>query len=240
MFLFVLDDVWNENYGRWDSLKSGFQSGAHGSRIIVTTRSKDVALTMSKGVMHQLKLVSDDDCWRIFEKHAFDDSAEATAQLKEIGRKIVERCKGLPLAVKSVAGLLRSTSNPEEWRQILNSNIWQLQFQENLKNNIVPALWLSYHFLPPVLKRCFAYCSIFPKDYEFEERDMEKIIWLWMAEGLLTPEKGKRIEDIGKAYLQALISRSFFQQSSRWESGMVMHDLVHDLAMFILEKTVMI
>ncbi|KAL5548768.1 hypothetical protein UlMin_003999 [Ulmus minor] len=62
---------------------------------------------------------------------------------------------------------------------------------------------------------------------------MEKIIWLWMAEGLLTPEKGKRIEDAGEACLKALISRSFFQQSSRRESAMVMHDLVHDLAMFI-------
>ncbi|KAL5548795.1 hypothetical protein UlMin_004026 [Ulmus minor] len=62
---------------------------------------------------------------------------------------------------------------------------------------------------------------------------MERIIWLWMAEGLLTTEKGKRIEDVGKAYLKALISRSFFQQSSRKKSAMVMHDLVHDVAMFI-------
>ncbi|KAL5548740.1 hypothetical protein UlMin_003971 [Ulmus minor] len=147
-FLFVLDDVWNENYGQWDSLKSGFQSGAHGSTIIVTTRSKEVALTMSKRVMHMLKLVSDDDCWRIFEKHVFDDSAEATAQLQEIGRKIVERCKGLPLAVKSLAGLLRCTSKPEEWRKILNSDIWQLQFQKDLKKQVVPAVWLSWRGVP--------------------------------------------------------------------------------------------
>ncbi|KAL5548843.1 hypothetical protein UlMin_004074 [Ulmus minor] len=232
-FLFVLDDVWNENYGRWDSLKSGFQSGAHGSRIIVTTRSKVVASTMCNVAMHELKLVSVDDCWQIFVKHAFVDNQAQTEELQKLGLEIVKRCKGLPLAVKSVAGLLRSTLNPEEWRQILNSDIWQLQFQENLKNKIVPALWLSYHFLPPVLKRCFAYCSIFPKDYAFKESDMERIILLWMAEGLLTPGKGKRMEDVGKAYLQALKSRSFFQPSGTDKSAMVMHDLVHDLAMFI-------
>ncbi|KAL5548850.1 hypothetical protein UlMin_004081 [Ulmus minor] len=226
MFLLVLDDVWNENYGQWDSLKSAFQSGEHGSRIIVTTRSKDVALTMSKGVMHELKLVSDEDCWLLFQKHAFDDNQAPTEELKTIGHKIVERCKGLPLAVKSVAGLLHTTSNAKEWEKILKSDVW-------LKNDIVPALWLSFHFLPPVLKRCFAYCSIFPKDYEFEETDMEKIIWLWMTEGLLTPEDGERMEDVGKAYLQALISRSFFQPSGTDKSAMVMHDLVHDLAMFI-------
>ncbi|KAL5538048.1 hypothetical protein UlMin_045420 [Ulmus minor] len=232
-FLFVLDDVWNENYQRWDSLKSAFQSGAHGSRIIVTTRSKVVASTMCNVAMHELKLVSVDDCWQIFVKHAFVDNQAPAKVLHKIGLEIVKRCKGLPLAVKSVAGLLRSTSNPEGWREILDSDIWQLQFQENLKNNIVPALWLSYHFLPSALKRCFAYCSIFPKDYEFWESDMETLVLLWMAEGLLTPEKGKRMEHVGKAYLQALKSRSFFQQSSRRESCMVMHDLVHDLATFI-------
>ncbi|KAL5549578.1 hypothetical protein UlMin_004809 [Ulmus minor] len=234
---FVLDDVWNEDYGPWDGLKSAFESGAPGSKIIVTTRSKVVALTMSKVTMHELKLVSDEDCWGIFKKHVFDDN-EAPAELEEIGREIVKRCKGLPLAVKSLAGLLRSTSNPEEWREVLNSDIWQLQFQKNLNNKVLPALWLSYQFLPPCLKRCFAYCSIFPKDYQFGESDMKKIIWLWMAEGLLQPETGKKIEEVGEKYLQTLIVRSFFQYSSQDESTMeepkfVMHDIVHDLAMCI-------
>ncbi|KAL5540720.1 hypothetical protein UlMin_045032 [Ulmus minor] len=234
---FVLDDVWNEDYGQWDGLKSAFESGAPGSKIIVTTRSKVVASTMSKVTMHELQLVSDEDCWGIFKRHVFDDN-EAPAELEEIGREIVKRCKGLPLAVKSLAGLLRSTSNPEEWREVLNSDIWQLQFQKNLNNKVLPALWLSYQFLPPCLKRCFAYCSIFPKDYQFGESDMKKIIWLWMAEGLLQPETGKKIEEVGEKYLQTLIVRSFFQYSSQGESTMeepkfVMHDIVHDLAMCI-------
>ncbi|KAL5548655.1 hypothetical protein UlMin_003886 [Ulmus minor] len=190
---------------------------------------------MSNQAMHELKVVSDDDCWRIFEKHAFDDSAEATAELKTIGLGIVVRCKGLPLAVKWLAGLLRSTSKPEEWRKILNSDIWRLQFQQNLKNTTFQALWLSYHFLPPFLKRCFAYLSVFPKDHQF---DKKKITWLWMAEGLLEPEKGKKAEDVGKQYLQTLIGRSFFQYSSQRESTweepkLIMHDIVHDLAIFI-------
>ncbi|KAL5547532.1 hypothetical protein UlMin_002763 [Ulmus minor] len=234
-FLFVLDDVWNENYELWNELKSAFQSGAHGSKIIVTTRSKIVALTMGNVAVHELPLVSDEDCWEIFAKHVFNDNvdAKARAELEEVGLGIVKRCKGLPLAVISMAGLLRSTSNPEEWRKILNSDIWQLQFKNNLKNDVMPALWLSYQFLPPCLKRCFAYCSIFPKDYQFGQNDMKTLVWLWMSGGLLQAEKGKKIEEVGEEYLQDLIVRSFFQYSSQDESELVMHDIVHDLAMFI-------
>ncbi|KAL5548779.1 hypothetical protein UlMin_004010 [Ulmus minor] len=240
-FLFVLDDVWNESRQLWNNLKSAFKHGGRGSKIIVTTRSKQVASTMGNVAMHELQLVSDEDCWHIFAKDVFDDvDFDAHSELKTIGMEIVKKCKGLPLAVKSMAGVLHSVSDLQdmrstlqEWRKIQADDIWKLQFQENQHSKVLPALWLSYHFLPPALKRCFAYCSIFPKDYEFEQSDMEKIIWLWMAEGLLTPEKGRGIEDVGEAYLKALISRSFFQRSSRRESAMVMHDLVHDLAMFI-------
>ncbi|KAL5547550.1 hypothetical protein UlMin_002781 [Ulmus minor] len=235
-FLLVLDDVWNENYELWNELKSAFQSGAHGSKIIVTTRSKIVALTMGNVAMHELQLVSDEDCWEIFAKHVFNDNVDSKArtELEEVGFGIVKRCKGLPLAVISLAGLLRSTSNPEEWRKILNSDIWQLQFQKNLKNDVMPALWLSYQFLPPCLKRCFAYCSIFPKDYQFHQCERKMLIWLWMSEGLLQAEEGKKIEEVGEEYLQDLIGRSFFQYSSdQYETKLVMHDIVHDLAMFI-------
>lgn len=128
--------------------------------------------------------------------------------------KLLKKCKGLLLAVKSMAGLLASISSLEEWRWVLQSDIWDLQNGENYNTDIIPALWLSYHFLPSHLKRCFAYFSIFPKDYKFDKREREIIILVWMAEGLLQPQKGKRIEDVGEEYLNALIARSVFQ---RWD-----------------------
>ncbi|PON33385.1 NB-ARC domain, LRR domain containing protein, partial [Parasponia andersonii] len=232
-FFFVHDDVWSENYELWDLLKSSFESGAHGSKIIVTTRNKIVALKMGNVQTYELQLISDDDCWQLFAKHVFNNvGIDAQSELIEIGKQIVRKCKGLPLAVKAMAGLLRSTLNPNEWRRVLQSDIWKLKSQEN-NTNIIPALWLSYHFLPPHLKRCFAYFSIFPKDYEFRKIEREKIILLWMAEGLLQPENDKRSEDVGEEYLNALISRSFFQQSG-WDGlALSMHDLMHDLAMHV-------
>ena len=228
-FIFVLDDIWTENYDMWDLLKSFSESGACGSKIIVTTRNESVALKLGNVQPYNLQLISDDGCWKLFAKHVSIIGSEEPSDFQEIGKQIVKKCKGLPLAVKSMAGLLRSTSSLEEWKWVLQSNMWELQ-----NNNITPALWLSYQFLPPHLKRCFSYFSIFPKDYEFYKEEREKIILMWMAEGLLQPQKGKRLEDVGEDYLNALISRSFFQQRSGWHGlTLSMHDLMHDLAMYV-------
>ena len=81
--------------------------------------------------------------------------------------------------------------------------------------------------MPSYLKHCFAYCALFPKDYEFKKG---KMILLWMAEGLLN---GERMEEVGEKYFKVLISRSFFQPSSEDQSTFVMHGLMHDLAIFV-------
>ncbi|KAL5548714.1 hypothetical protein UlMin_003945, partial [Ulmus minor] len=240
-YLFVLDDVWNEEYLLWDELITPFKSGKSGSKIIITTRSSNVASTMSKVEAYNLNGLSDENCWKIFIQHAFgnEDLLNADPDLRKIGKGIVQKCKGLPLAVKSVAALLRSISSRDEWRKILENPIWDSKLPENARK-VLPALWLSYrHLSPPPLKRCFAYCSIFPRDHEF---DKQHLILLWMGEGLLEARGGTRMEDVGEEYFKILTSRSFFQPSDRVsafplpddKSCFIMHDCVHDLATFVL------
>ncbi|XP_062118252.1 putative disease resistance RPP13-like protein 1 [Humulus lupulus] len=230
-FLFVLDDVWNESYSLWDTLKSSFEFGANGSKILVTTRSTIVASTMATGKVHHLQTLLNEDSWQLFVKYAFENNFDQNSNkdLQALGRKIVEKCKGLPLAIKSLGGLLRCEQNPKKWEDILGSDTWEELYKK--ENSILPALWLSYRYLPPHLKQCFAYCSIFPQDYEF---DREVLILLWMAEGFLPMDsKSKKMEEFGKEYLEDLLSRSFFQCSSKNASFLQMHDLMHDLAMYV-------
>ncbi|KAK7393194.1 hypothetical protein VNO78_21712 [Psophocarpus tetragonolobus] len=229
-FLFVLDDVWNENYDNWDKFRSPFiHAGAHGSKIIVTTRSRHVASIMQTISPYNLSELSNEDSWNLFSKHAFDyGDLNLHQSLDKVGKEIVRKCKGLPLAVKTLAGLLRSKTDRQEWYKVLNSDIWDLQDSES---NILPALRLSYHYLPSHLKRCFAYCAIFPKDYEFEK---ESLVLLWLAEGFLQQSKRhRRIEEVGDEYFCELVSRSFFQPSRRGKSCFLMHHLVNDLAQFV-------
>ncbi|GMN29544.1 hypothetical protein TIFTF001_002476 [Ficus carica] len=231
-FLFVLDDIWNENYDNWDALKSPFESGAPGSKIVTTTRSEIAAFRMSNVPSYHLQMISSEDCWLLFVKHAFNNiDSRLHPVLEKIGKRIVKKCNCLPLAVKSLGGLLRSELNPKKWENILKSDIWEFSDGEC---NTLPALWLSYQYLPPHLKRCFAYCSIFPKNYEISK---ENLVLLWMAEDLLPlPQKGKRIEDVGEECFDSLVSRSLIQQSSQDGSFFTMHDLVNDLAKFVSGK----
>jgi Leucine-rich repeat (LRR) protein len=148
--------------------------------------------------------------------------------LKDIGEAIVGRCKGSPLAAKVLGGVLRNKVDRDEWEKVLKSKIWGLP---EVESEIAPALMLSYYHLPSNLKRCFAYCSILPKDYEFE---VEELVRLWMAEGLIQPrEEGKQMEDLGIEYFHNLLSRSFFQKSFKDESRFLMHDLINDLAQWV-------
>ncbi|XP_028125971.1 putative disease resistance RPP13-like protein 1 [Camellia sinensis] len=189
-FLIVLDDVWNKKYNDWNDLSSPFNDGAQGSKVVVTTRSRDIARMMATVELHDVEILSDEDCWSLFAQHAFENrSIDANPNLVSIGKKIVEKCKGLPLAAKTLSGLLRCKERDEEWVDVLCSKIWELSHEES---DILPALRLSYHHLPSHLKQCFAYCSIIPNDYEFEE---EEIVLLWMAEGFILQKGEKQMEE---------------------------------------------
>ncbi|XVF78763.1 hypothetical protein PTKIN_Ptkin14bG0162100 [Pterospermum kingtungense] len=199
-----------------------------GTKIIVTTRLQKVSSNVVTAKAFHLDKLSYDDSLSIFIQHALGArNFSAHPELKEVGQNIVRRCNGLPLATKAMGGLLRTIRDPGAWERIYKSEIWDLPEHQC---GIIPALRLSYHHLPPHLKRCFAYSSILPKDYEFEE---EEIILLWRTEGMLQQKAKSQVEDFGNQCFQDLVSRSFFQKSSKDHSRYVMHDLMNDLAQLV-------
>ncbi|XP_009388340.2 putative disease resistance protein RGA1 [Musa acuminata AAA Group] len=224
-FLLVLDDVWNEDSLKWERFCAPLRSGVPGSKILVTTRSRKIAEMVGNPI--PLYGLDEASYWKLFKKCAFgSEDAGEFPQLEAIAGMIVGRLKGLPLAARTVGGLLNADMNEKHWRIIAESEIWQLPQNEE---GVLPVLQLSYQCLPPHLKRCFVFCSLFPKDHRF---DGEHLVRLWMAEGYVAQDKNMTMEDTGSRYFLDLVNRSFFQEAP-WGSTYVMHDLIHDLAQLI-------
>ncbi|KAI5670444.1 hypothetical protein M9H77_10808 [Catharanthus roseus] len=236
-FLLVLDDVWNEDFRPWENMKNCLQEigGAKGSWILMTTRNESVVSVM-KGSVHRLGGLSKEESEELFEKIAFGNdrgAAEKTFELVEIGKRIAGKCRGVPLAVKAIASLMSSYGRDElKWKKIEESNLWN---DESAGEVVLSSIRLSFDHLPSLsLKQCFAFCSVFPKDWDLE-RTM--IIRLWMANGLLHPSRGSKLEmeDVGNNYLETLLRRSLLQEAEFDMFGNIksckMHDLVHDFAL---------
>ncbi|KAH7677206.1 P-loop containing nucleoside triphosphate hydrolase protein [Dioscorea alata] len=231
-YLLVLDDVWNEDFQKWDALRNMLLAGGEGSRILVTTRNEKCSRMTGAQKPYILSGLSKENSWVLFEQKAFVDDAEKAPELVEIGKKIVMKCQGLPLAIQVMGSIMRCKSDQSEWQSVLENETWKSQHTEN---KIMPELWLSYVDLSSHLKRCFAFCAIFPKDHEFKEHEL---IQFWMAHGLIPSGKGTDMEVEGRETFTELIRRSLLQNCfAPWcecERVCKMHDLIHDVAHFVM------
>ncbi|KAJ1692193.1 hypothetical protein LUZ63_008891 [Rhynchospora breviuscula] len=230
-YLLVLDDVWNDNVDEWDRLRALLNCGASGSAIILTTRIDTVASMMGTVESYKLEFLGKDDSWQLFYRRAFSMGVKESRELVEIGKKMVENCGGLPLAISTLGSLMSNKNEVREWSAILEeSRFWEIRSNNN---NVMPVLRLSYDHLPPYMKQCFAFCAIFPKDFQM---DKEKLIQYWMASGFIPSDGPGSPEMKGSDIFDELVWRSFFQEVNRLKRSTrcKMHDLMHDLAQFIM------
>ncbi|KAF7009925.1 hypothetical protein CFC21_024407 [Triticum aestivum] len=219
-FLLVLDNAWCEDSVEFQTLIAPLKFGHPGSAILVTGRSCKVADAAGAAELLCLNGLPEEAYWELFKQYAFGDEDPADhPELVAIGKKIAHRLKGSPLAAKTVGGALSSDMSTKHWSIVMASGLWEL---DQGAGGILPALRLSYQYLPAYLKQCFAFCAIFPKGYIFGK---ETLIDMWIAEGFISPQG-----DFGNKCLKELLNKSFFQQHIFSDSCFVMHDLMSDLA----------
>ena len=217
-FFLVFDDVWTEDYAMWKPFRDALESCSQSSRILVTTR-KDKVAKMMEAYTIKLNKLSKEDCWLVFSKIAFfDKDPQECEQLEDFGRQISKKCKGLPLAAKTLGSLMHFKKSREEWRNVLNNNLWEL---EGVERGLFARLLLSYYDLSSPLKWCFSYYAVFPKDHVF---DVDKLVEMWIAHGFVEPKGNMELEIKAREYFENLVIRSFFQECEEYKWYDVWHE----------------
>ncbi|XP_048133555.1 putative disease resistance protein RGA3 [Rhodamnia argentea] len=232
-YLLVLDDLWNEDRYEWSKLGDWLEGGQWGSKILVTTRSHEVAkVTNAKSVIHDLRGLSEDESWNLFKKNAFEEGEESLdSEQEKIGRDLVKKCAGVPLAIRTIGSFFYGKKKVE-WLRYEGRELLEIPKIDEKDDGIMKVLKFSYNHLPSRLKHCFAYCSLFPKDYVY---DKERMIHFWVAQGFIESRNGEdNLEEVADMYLSELLCRSFLDVDEKGDHGEVltfqMHDLMHDLA----------
>jgi len=215
-YLVVLDDLWQENTSNLNQLKAMLKGGAPGSKIIVTTRSEQVAKRMNRELPFKLDALPYDDCLKLFKDKAFPNGSEESDEFVKVGEKIVQKCGGVPLAVKSLGDRLLDMPL-RKWEETLKSELWEGERDPTTATAataVLPSLKISYSYMPYYLRPCFVYFSAFPKGFVVEKRDL---IHRWIALGFVSTA------DRAQEYLQELRQRSFLEATSASTSVSYMH-----------------
>ncbi|CAL4890794.1 unnamed protein product [Urochloa decumbens] len=214
-YLIVVDDLWD--VPTWNIIKCVFPENGKPCRVIVTTRQRDVAVSCSsddQGV-HSMRPLNDQDSRKLFNNRIFGPDSEDACppQFIDVSCEILKKCRGLPLAIITVASILacQRTRLKEEWEHIKDCLAAQEPTNTTL-NDMMHILDLSYKFLPRRLQACFLYLGAYPEDFEIEKDDLVRKL---VAEGFVSGSISRDAWHVAEDYLNELVNRSMIIQHVR-------------------------
>ncbi|XP_047962195.1 putative late blight resistance protein homolog R1A-10 [Salvia hispanica] len=221
-YFIVLDDMWS--IGAWEKLQRYFPDNSNGSRILVTTRLSNLGSQLDRNDGLKMKFLNEESSWNMFCKVVFGGKS-CPLELEKIGRKIVESCRGLPLSIVVMGGVLGKLDPTKECWESIRGSINSLVNLEN-DNHCLKILKLSYNHLPVYLKPCFLYMGTYEEDKVVR---VSEIIKLWVSEGFLKPIRGKILETVAQEYLGELVDRNLILVHEYGNTGSMKYLKIHDL-----------
>ncbi|KAL8547501.1 hypothetical protein ACS0TY_007009 [Phlomoides rotata] len=231
-YLIILDDIWSVE--AWDNIQLFFPDNNNSSRIVVTSRQSDVANNLGSSCI-ALKFLDEEKSWNLFCQRTFAD-LDCPPELEETGKKIVKRCRGLPLLIVLIGGHLGNTCRTEQYWENVAKDI-NSTLESGDDDQCFDILTLSYNYLSAHLKPCFLYMGIFPEDYEIS---VSTLVKLWVAEGFLKPSKTQCLEEVAEVCLNNLVDMNLVQvRKWRWNGKIKtcsIHDLLRELCLKVAAK----
>ncbi|XP_047942589.1 putative late blight resistance protein homolog R1A-10 [Salvia hispanica] len=226
--LIVLDDVWDKQV--WNELKNSLFKDDDNNRgkILITTRLDQVGRGASNPVsgIVKMRFLDKEESWDLLREKVFGEEL-CPYQLEKIGRKIAEKCEGLPLMIVAVANLLCGVERtPEYWSEVLEKK--NSVFMDAY-GAISKVLYPSFEYLAQVLRPCFLYMGVFPQNFEILK---SKVVIMWAAEGFPEPLGWQTANEYSEHCLRALSYNNLVllhKESTIWniKSSGVKSCLVH-------------
>ncbi|KAG4963973.1 hypothetical protein JHK86_040841 [Glycine max] len=230
--LLILDDIWE--ILDFEAIGIPYNENNKGCRVLLTTRSRDVCISMQCQKIIELNLLAGNEAWDLFKLNT-NITDESPYALKGVARKIVDECKGLPIAIVTVGSTLKGKT-VKEWELAFSrlKDSEPLDIPKGLRSPYV-CLGLSYDNLTNELaKSLFLLCSIFPEDHEIDLEDLFRFgKGMGLPETFGTMEKARREMQIA---VSILIDSYLLLQASKKER-VKMHDMVRDVALWKASKS---
>ncbi|KAK4441012.1 putative late blight resistance proteinR1A-10 [Sesamum alatum] len=224
-----MDDVWSNK--AWDDFKQFFPNNGNGSRVVVTTRLSNVAVSVGSQDPYSMNLLDEENCWNLLCEKVFGQGGCPYPELEQIGKDIAKGCRGLPLAVVVIGGLLAKSNMTRVYWESVAENVNSFANSED-NEYCLKVLYLTYNNLPIHLKPCFLYMRVFPEDKMIKA---SKLIRLWVAEEFIKPARDKTLEEVAEAYLKDLIHMNLIFIRGHKPGGKIkfvgIHDLLRDLCL---------
>ncbi|XP_078165348.1 disease resistance protein RPP13-like isoform X3 [Carex rostrata] len=227
-YLIILDDVWQDDL--WNQLKDALPDDNNGSRVLMTSRTLDVATSVDSEMKpYELKYLNDSESLDLLLKKALpyqEPNKKCPDDLFQLAQELSNKCKGLPLGLVVLGGIL-STKGPSytAWERVLETINWNLDSRD-----CMPILAMSYEDMPYYLKACFQYLASFREDHVIKAN---RLIRMWIAEGFIPLEGRPTIEIMAEYCLEELSKRSMIQVLSRSTNGLIKHFQVHDILRYL-------
>ncbi|XVF11274.1 hypothetical protein REPUB_Repub08aG0012800 [Reevesia pubescens] len=231
-FVLLLDDIWE----RVDLLKVGIPppTQENGSKVVFTTRSVDVCGHMDANQIIPVQCLPEEKAWELFQEKVGAQTLDSSPDIRQLAHEVAKECKGLPLALITIARAMAFKKRVEDWKYALEvlrrSSISVLK---DMGEKVYPLLKFSYDFLPnDLFRKCLLYCSLFSEDHQIIK---DKLIDFWIGEGFLDGHGDTSLARIqGHSIIGSLIDACLLEEVDDW--GITMHDVIRDMSLWIARE----
>ncbi|XXG44972.1 hypothetical protein AAC387_Pa02g0187 [Persea americana] len=226
-FLLILDDIWE----RIDLSDVGIPilNQDNGCKVLLTTRDLGVCRQMQTDVDVQMKKLSEEEAWSLFNEKAGDVAMSPC--IEPIARDIVKKCGRLPLAIIVIGSSLRKNSDVCRWRNTLRKlKLPSTSSIKGMEKEVFSCLRISYDRLSEEdsERNLFLYCSLYPEDYEILIAELAEYCYL---EGYIQGvDRIEEARDEGRDMVMNLVDASLLERGYN-EEHVKMHDIIRDFAL---------